>query len=52
MSLWLAIMKITATGFLFVSVIQSAEWKLRPPFWQEMVFFLLPNLIILGAIWL
>jgi hypothetical protein len=52
MSLWLVIMKITATGFLFINAIQGAEWHLRPPFWQEMVFFLLPNIVILGAIWL
>jgi len=57
MNLLLVILKIAATGMLFIDAVVGADWNIscwchKTPFWQELVFYLFPNLVILAAIWL
>jgi hypothetical protein len=51
-TLGIIILKMFATACLFINAISSANFNIRPPFWQEMILFLLPNIIILIAIWM
>jgi len=51
MSTEMAVFKLIATACLFMSVIQGTEFHCQP-FWQEILAFIVPNSIILIAIWI